>query len=111
MVDSITMLPIQTPARGEVCTHLQCFDLDTYIDMNARYKRWQCPFCSKRSSYVMVDNFFKSILEQMQPLRESVDDIDDKITMFKDLSIRFTRDKGKYLGDYAAKANLDDGGR
>jgi hypothetical protein len=32
----------------------------------------------------------------MKPLRDSVHDIDDKITMHKDLSIVFTRDKGKF---------------
>lgn len=58
LVDSITMMPINTPARGEVCTHLQCFDLETYIEMNSKYKRWSCPFCNKRCSYVRLDPFF-----------------------------------------------------
>ena len=94
-----------------MCTHLQCFDLDTYIDMNSRYKRWQCPFCSKRSSFVRIDPFFKAILDQMAPLRETIDDIDDKITLFKDLKIRFTRDKGKWLGDYNPMTKQDESGQ
>ena len=27
----ITMIPIKVPARGDLCSHLQCFELDTYI--------------------------------------------------------------------------------
>ena len=38
----------------------------------------------------------------MEVLREKVDDIDDKITMHKDLSIVFTRDKGKFHSKYTA---------
>ena len=95
LADSITMLPISVPARGEICTHLQCFDLETYIQMNSKHKRWLCPFCNKRSSYVMIDPFFSHILDIMKVLRDKVLDIDDKITMQKDLSIVFTRDKGK----------------
>lgn len=96
LADSITMLPISVPARGEICTHLQCFDLETYIQMNSKHKRWLCPFCNKRSSYVMIDPFFSHILDIMKVLRDKVLDIDDKITMQKDLSIVFTRDKGKF---------------
>lgn len=103
LADSITMLPITVPARGEICTHLQCFDLETYITMNAKHKRWLCPFCNKRSSYVMIDPFFKYILDEMKPLRDSVLDIDDKIIMHKDLAIVFTRDKGKFYRKYDAQ--------
>lgn len=44
----------------------------------------------------MIDPYFKFILEVMKPLRDKVSDIDDKITMYKDLSIVFTRDNGKF---------------
>ena len=96
LADSITMLPISIPARGEVCTHLQCFDLETYFKLNEKSKRWQCPFCNKRSSFVMIDTYFQYILDEMKPLRDKVEDIDDKIIMYDDLSIVFTRDKGKF---------------
>ena len=96
------MLPISIPARGEICSHLQCFDLLTYIQMNSKHKRWLCPFCNKRSSYVMVDSYFKYILEAMKPLREKVAKIDDKITMYKNLAIEFTQDNGKFQARYEA---------
>lgn len=96
LADSITMLPISVPARGEICSHLQCFDLETYITMNAKHKRWLCPFCNKRSHYVMIDPYFAHLLDKMKPLREKFSKIDDKITMSKNLSITFTQDNGKF---------------
>lgn len=44
----------------------------------------------------MIDTYFQFILDEMKPLREKVHDIDDKIIMYDDLSIVFTRDKGKF---------------
>jgi hypothetical protein len=44
----------------------------------------------------MIDPFFSHILDIMKGLRESVYDIDDKINMQKDLTILFTKDKGKF---------------
>lgn len=43
----------------------------------------------------MVDPYFMLILDQMKVLRATVDDIDDNITLYKNLNITFTRDKGK----------------
>lgn len=110
MCDSVTMVPIVTPVRGEVCTHLQCFDLPTYIEMNAKYKRWQCPFCGKRCSFVKIDSLYVNIINQMNPLRELTDDIDEKITLNKDLSIVFTHDKGKFLARVRPEIGTDEAG-
>ena len=44
----------------------------------------------------------------MKPIREFVDDIDDKITMYKDLTIEFTRDKGKFHSKYKPVIQKDD---
>lgn len=51
----------------------------------------------------MIDPFFKYILDEMKPLRDTVLDIDDKIIMHKDLAIVFTRDKGKFYRKYDAQ--------
>lgn len=68
--------------------------------MNAKHKRWLCPFCNKRASYVVIDPYFSFILEKMKPLRDKEAKIDDKITMYKDLQITFTKDNGKFLKKY-----------
>lgn len=45
----ITLQRIKYPVRGMRCTHLQCFDLDTYVSMNSTLKRWACPVCGKHT--------------------------------------------------------------
>ena len=48
---SLAMLNI--PARGSVCKHAQCFDLESYVSMNRKRStasaknRWKCPLCWK----------------------------------------------------------------
>ena len=51
----------------------------------------------------MIDPYFKLILDKMKPLREIENKIDDKITMYKNLAITFTRDNGKLFRRYEAK--------
>lgn len=44
--DVATLLGIRIPVRGQRCCHLQCFDLEAYLTMNARPSaRWRCPVC------------------------------------------------------------------
>jgi hypothetical protein len=70
--------------------------------MNAKHKRWLCPFCNKRAAFVMIDPYFAHILEPMKELRDKVSKIDDKITMYSNLTITFTQDNGKFQGKYEA---------
>ena len=34
------------PARGAECKHILCFDLETYLVINAERAQWKCPICS-----------------------------------------------------------------
>ena len=47
----------------------------------------------------------------MNPLREISDDIDEKITLGKDLSIVFTHDKGKFLARVRPEIATDENGK
>lgn len=40
------------PARGRKCSHIQCFDLRTFLtfNRNCTSKAWQCTVCHKVSS-------------------------------------------------------------
>lgn len=41
----ITFKRITFPARGHVCTHIQCFDLESYLRLNSERGNWRCPVC------------------------------------------------------------------
>lgn len=59
-----TKLLIHTPARGKDCTHINCFDLRTYIERQ-EYENyyWKCPICKLPSYFVVVDKYFEEILK------------------------------------------------
>uniref|UniRef100_A0A8B9TQV4 Zinc finger MIZ-type containing 2 n=1 Tax=Anas platyrhynchos TaxID=8839 RepID=A0A8B9TQV4_ANAPL len=39
----ITFRRIQLPARGHDCRHIQCFDLESYLQLNCERGTWRCP--------------------------------------------------------------------
>ncbi|VDQ02293.1 unnamed protein product [Trichobilharzia regenti] len=47
------------------CSHLQCFDLNSYLTMNLRRPRWTCPICNTHSPFrdLRVDELFMSIIQ------------------------------------------------
>jgi hypothetical protein len=62
----LSLWEISTPVRGIECEHLECYDADSYIDVNIKTrnveKRWRCPVCSKlaRPEDLIVDEFLAS---------------------------------------------------
>ena len=59
----LSLCEMDTPVRGVECEHIQCYDADSYVDVNIRTrnveKRWICPVCSKivRPEDLIVDEF------------------------------------------------------
>ena len=41
----ITCKRISLPARGHDCKHIQCFDLEAYLQINCERGNWRCPVC------------------------------------------------------------------
>lgn len=41
----ITFKRITLPARGHDCKHIQCFDLESYLQLNCERGSWRCPVC------------------------------------------------------------------
>lgn len=52
------------PSRSRLCTHLQCFDGLSYIQMNRRKPKWICPVCYKPSLLkdLVIDKYFEEVL-------------------------------------------------
>jgi hypothetical protein len=65
----ISMSRINNPGKGKNCTHIQCFDLETYVNMyrnNSSLYAWRCPVCNNKiiMDDLIYDNYFASILEK-----------------------------------------------
>ncbi|XP_014478426.1 PREDICTED: zinc finger MIZ domain-containing protein 1 [Dinoponera quadriceps] len=60
----ITFKRITLPARGHDCKHVQCFDLESYLQLNCERGSWRCPVCSKPAQLegLEVDQYIWGIL-------------------------------------------------
>ncbi|KAK9072596.1 hypothetical protein SSX86_009031 [Deinandra increscens subsp. villosa] len=66
--------------RFKPCAHMGCFDLEVFVQMNQRSRKWQCPICLKNYSLedVIIDPYFSRITTKMQTCGEDVTEIEVK---------------------------------
>ncbi|XP_040820736.1 zinc finger MIZ domain-containing protein 2 isoform X2 [Ochotona curzoniae] len=64
----ITFRRIQLPARGHDCRHIQCFDLESYLQLNCERGTWRCPVCNKTALLegLEVDQYMLGVLIHIQ---------------------------------------------
>jgi len=85
LVCAVSMSAIRTPVRGKNCKHMQCFDLQNYLQSNATVSggRWRCVVCEDFVPVedLMVDGFIAKILERHG---KDVSTSRDKVEIYKD---------------------------
>ncbi|XP_023729790.1 E3 SUMO-protein ligase SIZ1 isoform X1 [Lactuca sativa] len=66
--------------RFKPCAHMGCFDLDVFVQMNQRSRKWQCPICLKNYSLenVIIDPYFSRITTKMRNCGEDVTEVEVK---------------------------------
>ncbi|XP_074571337.1 E3 SUMO-protein ligase SIZ1-like isoform X2 [Curcuma longa] len=71
---------IRTAGRFKPCMHMGCFDLEAFVELNQRSRKWQCPICLQNYSLenIIVDPFFNRITSLLQNCGEDVTEIDVK---------------------------------
>ncbi|ESO88276.1 hypothetical protein LOTGIDRAFT_193532, partial [Lottia gigantea] len=54
---------LQIPCRASTCTHLQCYDANTFLMMNEKKATWICPVCDKPATFdkLIIDGYFLEI--------------------------------------------------
>lgn len=64
--DPISTLRISTPCRSTLCTHNQCFDAESFLQLQEQAPTWTCPICNKSISYeaLAVDAYVEEILRK-----------------------------------------------
>ena len=94
---------IETPARSRVCSHLKVFDLHSFLLMNSRSQKWQCPFCMRQALVrdLEVDLYLQGILAAVKrlPGNDEVAEVEVRPT---DLSWRAYYGKVKGAGKWVA---------
>ncbi|OEH74675.1 protein inhibitor of activated stat [Cyclospora cayetanensis] len=88
----ITFTRIEVPCRGRLCRHLQCYDLEGFLQvsrgMKAFNSRWRCPQCHLvvLPHDLVVDGFFLYLLKQ-------TGEDDTEVELQADLSFRVLSDE------------------
>ncbi|XP_042503873.1 E3 SUMO-protein ligase SIZ1-like isoform X2 [Macadamia integrifolia] len=69
---------MKVAGRFKPCAHMGCFDLNTFVELNQRSRKWQCPICLKNYSLenLIIDPYFNRIATMMQDCGEDVNEID-----------------------------------
>ncbi|KAL9075095.1 MAG: hypothetical protein Q9161_001780 [Pseudevernia consocians] len=70
----LSTLRIDVPCRSSVCSHNQCFDASSFLQLQEQAPTWTCPVCNKAAAYehLQVDQYVADILEST---RKSVDQV------------------------------------
>lgn len=81
LIDPFSAQIFQTPARSSKCSHLECFDLDTFIQTRKSVSgpapmndKWRCPICTSdaRPQNLVIDYFLaevRGVLEREDQLQ------------------------------------------
>ncbi|KAE8144108.1 PINIT domain-containing protein [Aspergillus avenaceus] len=60
----LSTLRIAVPCRTVICTHNQCFDAYSFLQLQEQAPTWSCPVCSKATSFesLQIDQYVDDIL-------------------------------------------------
>lgn len=66
--------------RFKPCAHMGCFDLETFVKLNQRSRKWQCPICLKNYCLedIVIDPYFNRITTMMGHCEEDITEIEVK---------------------------------
>ncbi|XP_061359023.1 E3 SUMO-protein ligase SIZ1-like [Gastrolobium bilobum] len=66
--------------RFKPCIHMGCFDLEVFVEMNQRSRKWQCPICLKNYALenIIIDPYFNRITSKMINCGEEVTEVEVK---------------------------------
>ncbi|PTB71375.1 zf-MIZ-domain-containing protein [Trichoderma longibrachiatum ATCC 18648] len=70
----LSYMRLEVPCRSVRCTHLQCFDATSYLQLQEQGPQWLCPICNKPAPFeqLAVDGYVKAILEKTPKSLETV---------------------------------------
>ncbi|CAM6097031.1 unnamed protein product [Calypogeia fissa] len=71
---------IKVAGRFKPCLHMGCFDLHTFVELNQRARKWQCPICLKNYSLenLIIDPFVSRVTTALKNHPEDVTEVEMK---------------------------------
>ncbi|POR33609.1 E3 SUMO-protein ligase pli1 [Tolypocladium paradoxum] len=70
----LSYMRLEVPCRSLACTHIQCFDATSYLQLQEQGPQWLCPICNKSAPFeqLAVDEYVRDILENTPKDLETV---------------------------------------
>ncbi|KAK2761395.1 SUMO ligase siz1 [Arachnomyces sp. PD_36] len=70
----LSTLRIEVPCRTTMCTHNQCFDASSFLQLQEQAPTWACPVCNKATSFagLQIDQYVDDILRSTPSAVEQV---------------------------------------
>ncbi|KAI1840783.1 hypothetical protein JX266_012990 [Neoarthrinium moseri] len=61
----LTYGKLKNPCRSTTCSHIQCFDVTSYLYLQEQGPQWVCPICNKPATFdnLAIDEYVKGILD------------------------------------------------
>ncbi|KAI1807931.1 zf-MIZ-domain-containing protein [Daldinia bambusicola] len=65
---------LKVPCRGITCNHIQCFDANSFMQLQEQGPTWSCPVCSKSAPFdtLAIDEYVQEVLENTPESCEQV---------------------------------------
>ncbi|OAA34421.1 Zinc finger, MIZ-type [Metarhizium rileyi] len=70
----LSYMRLDVPCRSLSCTHIQCFDATSYLQLQEQGPQWLCPICNKPAPFeqLAVDEYVREILANTRRDLETV---------------------------------------
>lgn len=100
--DPISTLRIQTPCRSTMCAHNQCFDAESFLQLQEQAPTWTCPICNKALEYesLAIDQYVEELLYKAQGV--------DQVTIEPNGNWSLEQDTPPNRNGHAARNDDDD---
>lgn len=71
---------MKVAGRFKRCVHMGCFDLHTFVELNQRTRKWQCPICLTNYALddLIIDPFLTRIVKAMNSYGEDIVEVEMK---------------------------------
>lgn len=71
---------IKVAGRFKPCIHMGCFDLESFVELCQRTRKWQCPICMENYSVdlIIIDPYFNRVTTFMKSYPEDVTEVEVK---------------------------------
>ncbi|XP_057454400.1 E3 SUMO-protein ligase SIZ1-like isoform X2 [Lotus japonicus] len=73
-------LRMKIAGRFKPCIHMGCFDLEVFVELNQRSRKWQCPICLKNYALenIIIDPYFNRITTMMKNCGDEFTEVEVK---------------------------------